>query len=407
MRATIALPPAHLRGSGYLKPLDGVRGVAILMVICFHAFSSNVAAGGPAVRFIGGLLGYGFFGVDLFFVLSGFLITGILVDSVEGPGFFQRFYARRALRIFPLYYGLLFLLFLLTPVLHLQWHGMGWLMLAYLQNMNKGIANFSPGAGLALNHLWSLAIEEQFYLAWPAVIFLVRGRRRLLWTTLLLSAASLMLRIWLISKGVSPLAIHLNTVTRADSLLLGGALALLYRSDYWERWIKIAPWGFLLAAVTVVLSIAVLGAESSQDTSFASRLWANGPRYTVLALGFGCLIAWSLKPGSVCGWLFERRWLRFFGKYSYGIYVIHMVPLGLLVGLQRGSIVRWTHSKLLAVVVSGGVSLALAIGAAYLSFHFYEKRFLRLKAFFDYAPKPVAAFDKERAGVSAPHLVDS
>jgi len=190
---------------GHLKPLDGIRGVAILMVIGSHAFTANAEAGGVLTRRISACLGYGFFGVDLFFVLSGFLITGILVDSLDEDGFFRKFYARRVLRIFPLYYGVLLVLFLLTPVLRLQWHGMGWLMLGYFQNVRPNeIGTFSPGAGVALNHFWSLAVEEQFYLFWPAMVFFIRDRRRLLITTIAISAGALIFRLILIRMASAP-----------------------------------------------------------------------------------------------------------------------------------------------------------------------------------------------------------
>lgn len=151
--------------AGHLLPLDGVRGLAILMVICSHAFESNYNSGGFLIRTIGHVLFYGFFGVDLFFVLSGFLITGILYDSVNDRGYFRKFYARRALRIFPLYYGVLAVCLLLTRPLHLHWGDMGWLLAFYLQNLHPmKIMSFSPGAPIGLFHFWSLAVEEQFYL---------------------------------------------------------------------------------------------------------------------------------------------------------------------------------------------------------------------------------------------------
>ena len=378
------------RSHGYLPSLDGVRGLAILMVIGSHAFSSNSANSGPLYRWIGDLLLYGLFGVDLFFVLSGFLITGILVDSVDGPGFFKKFYARRVLRIFPLYYGVLLVLLLLTPLLHLHWGGMWWLLAGYLQNLRPTeIVTYSPGADLHLNHFWSLAIEEQFYMVWPAAVFLIRDRKKLLLTTLGVSLAALTLRLVLVTGGVGPHPIHVLTITRADSLLLGGTLALLFRSRHWvvvQRW---AGAGLATAVSVILVSIVLLPREFADNPSytFSQRLWIDGVRYTVLAVGSASLIALALRRGSPWARLFERRWLGFFGKYSYGIYVLHMIALSFLLSTQRAAILRVTHSKALAVAGAGFSSLALAIGAAYLSFHLYEKPFLRLKRFFDYAPE--------------------
>ena len=221
----------------HLPALDGVRGLAILMVICFHVFLSNSMGYGRLSRAVGTALHYGIFGVDLFFALSGFLITGVLVDSLGDRGFFRKFYARRALRIFPLYYGVLLVLFAATPLLGLHWRGMGWLLLGYLQNLRpEEIGTYSPGHSIGLNHFWSLAVEEQFYLVWPALVFLggqppaafsvgrYGSRRR-----------PCVLRLALVWGGVGSQPIHVWTVTRADSLLLGGALALLYRSPAWGQ----------------------------------------------------------------------------------------------------------------------------------------------------------------------------
>ncbi|HTD96293.1 MAG TPA: acyltransferase [Edaphobacter sp.] len=368
-----------------MRSLDGVRGLAILMVVFSHGFESNYQAGGFFVRITGDLFYYGLFGVDLFFVLSGFLITGILFDSLSDDRFFSKFYARRALRIFPLYYGVLVVLFTLTPFLHLHWSGMGWLLLAYLQNLRPDqVSVFAPSPHIGLYHFWSLAVEEQFYLVWPTIVFFVRGKRRLFFTTLLISAIALLLRLVLIAHGTPAIAIHVDTLCRADSLLLGGTLALLYRSSQWSRILKLAPLGFMAAAVIIFFSINRLGidAPSSQTALF----WVEGFRYTVLAFGFACLVAWSLRPHSIATRFFELAPLRFFGKYSYGIYVLHVILLPFFIKYFRAGIFAATQSKLLAVVGAGLLSITIGVIAAYLSYHLYEKRFLRLKRFFDYKP---------------------
>ena len=356
------------------------------MVICSHAFVSNYETGGFFVRSVGQLFHYGLFGVDLFFVLSGFLITGILFDSLGDPGFFRKFYARRALRIFPLYYGVLLVLFVLTHSLHLHWGHMGWLLLAYLQNLRPAeINNFSlPGLRIGLYHFWSLAVEEQFYFVWPAVIFFVRGKRSLLLIMLTASAGALFLRLGLLAGGVSAIAIHVTTLCRADSLLLGGVLAMLYRSRHWPRVLQVAPWGFFGAAAVIVASIVLLEPRAALHP-LLDRFWVSGLRYSVLALGFPCLIAWSLRPKSLFQWIFQLSWLRFFGKYSYGIYVLHVLALSLFVLPLRAAFLQTTHSKLLAVAGAGIVSLTIGVLAAYVSFHLYEKPFLRLKHLFDYS----------------------
>jgi peptidoglycan/LPS O-acetylase OafA/YrhL len=372
---------------GHLLALDGVRGLAILMVIGCHAFEADYESQGFAIRKIGEWLHYGNTGVDLFFVLSGFLITGILYDSLNDDGYFRKFYARRMLRIFPLYYGVLLGCFLLTYPLHLQWGNMGWLLLLYLQNLRPAaIAAFAPGGHIALYHFWSLAVEEQFYLVWPAVVFWIRTRNGLMRTMLITSAGAIVVRVGMVLAGAGPVAIHETTICRADSLLLGGALALLYRSPEWETVKRWAPWGFVAAMAIYVAGNAIVNTYFA-DVPRQGMLWSEGMSYTLLSIGYACLIAWSLKAGSACSWIFQRGWLRFLGKYSYGLYVLHVLVLTALLLPLRGVILGATHSKAVAVVGAGLGCFAISVLAAYASYHLYEKHFLNLKHRFDYSRK--------------------
>src|SRR6202795_1240617 len=166
----------------HYQALDGFRGLAILLVFAFHAFHSTHFSSLPA-RVLEWFGSGGWMGVDLFFVLSGFLITGILTKSVGLPRYFRNFYIRRSLRIFPLYYGVLLLLLALTPLLHLEWHRGHLTYLVYCQNIG-GVLNpieieyLQPSVNLS--HLWSLAVEEQYYLLWPVTIWLLRDERKIM-----------------------------------------------------------------------------------------------------------------------------------------------------------------------------------------------------------------------------------
>jgi len=155
---------------GWIPALDGIRGLAILMVMLFH-YGGNLERTNPIGRLVGGLFSFGWSGVDLFFVLSGFLITGILLDSRNAENYFSSFYARRVLRIFPAYYVSLALLLLILPMLdpplRLSLPSDQWMYVFYAQNW-VGIFDY-PGRGL-LTPYWSLAVEEQFYLVWPLVV---------------------------------------------------------------------------------------------------------------------------------------------------------------------------------------------------------------------------------------------
>src|SRR5260370_16732322 len=167
----------RIRGTGHLPGLDGIRGLAILLVMAVH-FIGDATPRNFAERLAVKLASYGVLGVDLFFVLSGFLITGLLLDAKNDPHYFRNFYARRILRIFPLYYLVLALLFLvlprliaLTPALELARERQVWL---WTYTANFYIAAKSSWAALTyVSHFWSLAIEEHFYLLWPLAVFLL------------------------------------------------------------------------------------------------------------------------------------------------------------------------------------------------------------------------------------------
>ncbi len=333
---------------------------------------------------LGTVFYYGYFGVDLFFVLSGFLITGILFDSLQDDGCFRKFYARRALRIFPLYYGVLLVCLLLTIPWHLHWGIMGWLLPLYLQNFRpRGIMALTLGHNIDLFHFWSLAVEEQFYLVWPAVVFFVRGKRALLWTTLIGSAAALLLRVVYLADYGSSYVVHVTTFFRADSLLLGGTLALLYRSRAWWRVQRIAPCGFLAAAGLILFSILYVTPHLAGNI-WASAIAFEGVRYSILAPGFACLIAWALQRDSICSRLFELGWLRFLGKYSYGLYVLHVFVMSAVNVPLRDLLEAHTHNKLFSVAAAACTVILLSVLAATLSYHIFERPFLRLKHLFDY-----------------------
>jgi len=336
------------------------------------------------LRTVSHLLSYGVYGVDLFFVLSGFLITGILLDSRSDPGYFKKFYARRILRIFPLYYGVLVVLALLTPLFHFDWHGMALLLFLYLQNLRPSIImSLSLSPHVAINHLWSLAVEEQFYLVWPAIVYLAASHKAVLRITVSLSLFALLLRLVLLTHGGNYYSVHANTLCRADSLLMGGFFATAWRSPLWGRLRSIAPVGLALSLLLILISDSGVWANAF----FSQDLWRVGILYSILAIASSCLICCSLTEGSLLSAIFSGRWLRFFGKYSYGIYVLHMILLSAVhLPLQR-SMIGLLRNKLAAVLLTASVEIAIFVAVAVLSYHLFEKHFLRLKRYFDYEPR--------------------
>lgn len=203
-----------------MPALDGIRGIAILLVMTIHYFNDPQPGLDNLVHKV---TDGGWMGVDLFFVLSGFLITGILLDANGGAHYFISFYGRRALRIFPLYYLYLVLLWAVFGI------ATTWPYWTYLLNIQIAINGQWPAIPYVA-HLWSLAIEEQFYLLWPLVVLLC-SRRTLMRLCLAIVALSPMLRAWVLHAGVASRAVSVLTPTRVEGLLAGALLAVLVRTS--------------------------------------------------------------------------------------------------------------------------------------------------------------------------------
>jgi peptidoglycan/LPS O-acetylase OafA/YrhL len=383
--------------------LDGVRGLAILLVLVSHLMLFNDKTGSRLGDSLAALRGLGWIGVDLFFVLSGFLITGILYDTLQDAHYFRSFYMRRFLRIFPLYYGFLFFLLILGHWTPIAWGGRQYVLLGYMQNTTLWfpVTDFHPGRWADLEHFWSLAVEEQFYLVWPFLVFVVRGRRRLIALALGLSAVALLLRIVMFLHSVSWLTIFMLTPCRMDTLLLGGYAALLLRGD--TRWLP--KRGLLPAALGIA---AVIAAYTLWNLNRDPRSGFFGATFGYLLIAVACVavLLASLEPASWIHAVFRGQILRSLGKYSYGMYVLHILvayAAGMLFSRWLGTSLRifltpYLHSRVLAILVEFCVNTAIVFGVAVLSYHLYEVHFLRLKRFFSYrrthnapgAPHPVS-----------------
>jgi len=365
----------------HVAVLDAIRGLAILLVLFIHVGERmpQLESGGWKLSRI--LASSSWVGVDLFFVLSGFLITGILYDTTGATNFFRTFYARRFLRIFPLYYGFLIVLWALTIPLHIEWNGRGWIYMLYLQNThilkNVHSATFSPY--FKIDHLWSLAVEEQFYCLWPAVVFLIKDRHRLIKLTVILMIASTLVRLLMLYSGKSLWMIYIFTPARADSLMMGSLLVLLFRCGVqFQRRLK--KWATFVLPTSIVLLVIL--ALPAGGLSFSSRnVICVG--YTTIAFASASLIALSLTSRRFSN-VINRPALRWLGKYSYGIYIIHlpvmMVLLHLTVVTQFEDLYSNPFWKLFVVLITE----AFTIGLAFLSYNLYESAFLKMKRFFRY-----------------------
>lgn len=336
-----------------IPELDGVRGIAILVVMIHNlgAFSlwpfSDVTT-------------YGWMGVDLFFVLSGFLITGILLDTKKYERYFKNFYMRRCLRIWPLYYALLLSVFVIVPMLQpraaqqiFETSSPWWSYLLFLQNFLVSPPTHAFGP---LGVTWSLAVEELFYLFWPLFVrFLSTSQlQRIAWGVIVLSPP---FRLLLSRHDV---LIYSNPFCRLDGLMAGALLALLMRnSDAQQTSFTRNAWAILIgAAATAVLS---------------EHLGTRWFTFSMSTAASAALVYLALH--STAHWLrnlLTSRFLTFTGVISYGLYLLHKYPYDIMKGAHIN-----LHPTVAFVIIS-----ICAYGLALLSWNLVEKPFLKLKVVF-------------------------
>lgn len=351
----------------YYPALDGLRGLAILLVIFLHNFD---------------FLNYFFFGwlgVDLFFVLSGFLITDILLNSLGKPNFLRNFYMRRILRIFPLYYLILIICLLILPHitslnLNLKYYTSNQIWLwTYLQNW---LFVFKEPVGTKmLLHTWSLAVEEQFYLVWPATILLIRRPKILLIVVAAVLLIVAVTRYMLWTHHIGELAYSsLYTFTRIDGICVGCMLALLMR---------IHP-GFLKKYTFVVvflIAIVNFGFYFLNHQHAYALPYLAFVGYTTFAILFGILVYEAVEGKSkIINFIFNNSILKFFGKISYGLYVYHWPIFILLFSFFQQFFATSLMFPEKTAAVAGSITVIMIdIIISFLSFRFFENFFLKLK----------------------------
>jgi peptidoglycan/LPS O-acetylase OafA/YrhL len=398
-------PPASETVPDHVPALDGLRGVAVLCVMIYH-FGTAHGFGGDAYvtkKILGAFCNL-WTGVDIFFTLSGFLITGILLRVKSEPGYFSKFYVRRALRIFPIYYLLLVVVFIVLPLMNLpalQNPGMQrvydtqWWMWAYSQDLAITFYNedfFDPDP-VWIGHLWSLGVEEHFYLVWPFVVW-ATSARGLYRACFVMIASSLVVRFTMLAHQMDHAAVYTFTFSRLDELAMGALLALAVRErshDTLQRWAK---WGVAFTVTYLVVCVVEM-----RKPFYWTYPEAQGFGFTALAVGSASIIVFAISPEqNMVRRSLEAGWLRTLGKYSYGAYILH-TPLQMtwytLFGPHKlGELARpLGHSATQLVGLLGYVTVSIlaTLCLAVISYHAFEEPIRRLKRYFSYEGEPGAA----------------
>jgi peptidoglycan/LPS O-acetylase OafA/YrhL len=394
--------PAERRGTPAIgeaprvPALDGLRGMAILAVLAFHFNLFRLVEPGNSMdRVASGLFSAGWCGVDLFFVLSGFLITTILYDAKEDPYYFRNFYVRRLLRIVPLYYAVLFLTFFVIP--HLpsrlippekleKWARLDtsqiwyWLYLANVSTMLAG----TWGHGI-LDVTWSLAIEEQFYLLWPLAVYTL-NRNRLLQVCVLVFLTGFLIRFLMTMQAINPISVLVFTPGRFDVIAAGAFVALLTAGPY-PSWASPAA----SRRIWIVTAISLLGIGLLRGSLDNMDPLVQTLGLSLIAVNYGALLMMLLAHiNSGCRsvrWL-SSRFLRAMGKYSYAMYLFHM-PVGAFVRDRfygPTDLATVFGSRLPGQMIFFALAGTLTFALALISWHAWEYPFLQLKKYFPLGP---------------------
>ena len=368
--------------AGFIPALDGLRGIAIILVLLHHFTYYRPTAGIDAV--IGDVVLFLWTGVDLFFVLSGFLITGILLDTRRSERYFATFYARRTLRIFPLYYLVLFVAFVVLPqfpavhavllgqdeplVLPPQWPY--WL---YVTNFSIADGGWAHGW---VDVAWSLAIEEQFYLVWPLLIWWCPPRALGLLCAIILVSQPIA-RVYARETGVTALSIFVLPWFRLDGFAIGAFVALAQRRGLLPSLDRWAP-AVVIAGVAGLIVCTIMGGH----TWWWNR-WMQQYGYSLIAIIAGAMLVSAINRPAEGWWprMLSAGWLRAFGKYSYCLYLIHAPVMRAVreyvfdpLQYEPLGLGPWT-----AQVLFYGAATAPSFALAWLSWRWFEAPILRLK----------------------------
>lgn len=351
----------------YYPSLDGLRGIAILCVISCHNYNFL-----PFFRF-------GWIGVDLFFVLSGFLITDILLKTKDHRNFLRNFYIRRSLRIFPLFYLFVILYFSIIPFLaefHEQYiyFKQHWTMVWFHLINWLYIFHERPNHSLLLGHLWSLSLEEQFYFFWPFIFLIFKKIKHLALAVLLILLICIASRIfsWLYIES-DYTNYTFQSMTRIDGLCIGSIIAIGRLQDKSSAQKKFLQFSGVVAVF--FLSLAAFSKLTVIQIPYFRLLG-----YTMISVVFGIVTLIAIERKSrPARFLLESNILKYFGKISYSLYLFHWPVLVFCKMYIPEKLIQIDVSNTSSRFIVASLAFIISILASHLSYFLLEKRILELK----------------------------
>ncbi len=364
----------HIQTNKHYPELDGLRGVAILMVIAFHYF--------PNVY----LFKFGWAGVDLFFVLSGFLISSRLVPYINDKGIILQFYRNRLLRIIPLYFLFLIVFFLVwfffaskETLFHNPFYKKNWYTF-FLFIQNWIYIHFPKQPIESLNHFWSLAVEEQFYIFFPAFILLTRKPKRILAGALVLIFTILICRnLYFLIFSSNYQSIYWNTFFRADSFLIGSVLFILFNYYKESKGVfKIYNYFFFASLIFIVAGACIYQSILMSNPSFQTF------GYTCIPVIFGYILLQCInRHNHTLILIASNSILQYVGKISYGLYIFHwpiyFMGFGVLSKIFKNQNIN--YAQLYALNICSSILITFLI--SHLSYKYFESYFLNFKKSFN------------------------
>jgi peptidoglycan/LPS O-acetylase OafA/YrhL len=371
-----------------VKELDSIRGIAVIIVMLYHIFKrADYFTQNAILHFITGLTSVGWIGVDIFFTLSGFLITSILLRTREDEHYFKNFYMRRILRIVPVYVFLIVVVIAFVPGLEkgfISQMPKALIVLALFQQNWSTIFLDIP-ITIYLLVTWSLAIEEQFYFIWPFVVHRVRNET-LLRAGVGYIALSILARIVGVAffDQVGRVSIYdffyFMSFTRFEELLIGALLAILLTYDELKEKIRRVSLPVFFISLSCFSTMVLVSPVPSTPTFGNVPITIAG--YTTIALfTAGLIAAFSTYPETaLIRRLFQNRFLAFFGEYSYSMYLFHVPVMLLILDWFWRAKMRGAEIYVLYVFIT----FMLTIAISQLTWNLIEKRMLRLKKYFEY-----------------------